>query len=348
MATIRKIRNKYQAIIRKGKYKGKPLTKTFTKKGLALAWANKIETEIEQGAFHDERSTNTVLFNDLVNKYYSEYVSTLSENTQKVENYRKNAICNYFSKKTLNQVDNELIYQYGKFRLKTIKADAMIKDLTMLSGVYRFCIDVWDIPVKQNEAKVARSRLQSSGLMNSANKQRVNRVTNEDYEKIRRYQSANGSVIKYLALFAIETGMRRSELANMEWRDIDLAHSVYFLPKEKSDNKKKTNTKGRIVPLTFRAKAVLRLLRLSNKGDRVWPWQDVNSLTRENRKMLDRLGIKHIRLHDYRHEFGSTQADNDVDIRISASAMGHSDLRSVARYSHPDMIKNASKIKGRR
>jgi integrase len=135
----------------------------------------------------------------------------------------------------------------------------------------------------------------------------------------------------------------------MLWKDVDLLHNVYHLPKEKSDHTKKVKRDGRIVPLTFRAKAVLRLLGIEKRHyPYVWGWRDPSSLSRANAKMLKKLNIQNVRLHDYRHEFGSTQADNQVDMRITAAAMGHSDLRSMARYSHPDMIKHAKMIKGKR
>jgi integrase len=246
-------------------------------------------------------------------------------------------------------VDADTVLNYIKQRLETVKPDTVIKEINVISGIYKFAQTVWNLPVKQNHGKEGRSIANSIGLLKGANVQRISRLTDSQYEKIRKYQAKNGSLVKFACLLAIETGMRRSELTNMEWRHVDLLHGVYHLPKEKSDHSKKIYQKGRIVPLTFRARAILRLLSINKDNyPYVWSWRDPTSFTRANRKMLNKLGIDNVRLHDYRHEFGSVQADNEVDIRITASAMGHVDLRSMARYSHPDMIKHAKMIKGRR
>ena len=134
----------------------------------------------------------------------------------------------------------------------------------------------------------------------------------------------------------------------MKWADVKKGY--YELPKEKSDHTKRVKRKGRIVPLTPRAMAILRMVKRvsSFADDNIWDWRDPKSLSRAMKRMCDRLGIEGLRLHDLRHEFGSQQADHSVDIRLSSAAMGHTDLRSMARYSHPDLKKLGGAIKGRK
>lgn len=51
MATIRKLRSKWQAQVR---IKGhKPQAKSFTLRSDAVAWARQVETEIQRGLFVD-------------------------------------------------------------------------------------------------------------------------------------------------------------------------------------------------------------------------------------------------------------------------------------------------------
>ena len=253
----------------------------------------------------------------------------------------------------MDKFDSKYIFNYGVNRLADIKADALIKEMAILSGVFKFAKVSWGINVRQNEAVEARSMLNTLGYLKGANMQKKRRVSDHEYMTIRNYKTRTFTPAKYAFLFAIETGMRRSEIVNMVWERVDFSRSCYFLESEKSDHTKKTNERGRIVPLTFRAKAVLRLVRviMKNKGkltNKVWTWQRPDSLTTAMTRFRERTGLEEISLHSFRHEFGGAQADNDVDIRISSAAMGHSDLRSIQRYTKPDMIKNAHKIKGRR
>jgi integrase len=359
MATIRKLRNKYQVIIKRGEYKHKPLVKTFAKKTLATLWANKIESQIDSGDTYDGRDIKNVLVADLLNRYKEEQVSTFARTSKESQGYIVKAMAKRFSDITLNLFDSKFIFAYGVKRLaptdpdtKPIKADALIKELAILSGVFKFAKVSWGINVKQNEAVEARSMLNTLGYLKGANIQKKRRVSDDEYTKIRQYQTRTFTPAKYAFLLAIETGMRTAELVGMQWDRVYMKEGYYQLESEKSDYTKKTNEKGRVVPLTLRAGALLRLVRyiMRSKGkltNKVWTWQRADSLTNAMRRFCERTGIKGLSMHSFRHEFGGMQADNDVDIRISSAAMGHSDLRSVQRYTKPDMIKNAHKIKGR-
>jgi len=359
MATIRKLRNKYQVIIKRGEYKHKPLVRTFAKKTLATQWANKIESQIDSGDTFDERDIRKVLVADLLLRYKIEQVSTFAKTSKESQGYIVEAMRKRFTDITLNLFDSKFIFAYGLKRLsptdpdiKPIKADALIKELAILSGVFKFAKVSWNINVRQNEAIEARSMLNTLGYLKGANIQKKRRITDFEYQKIRNYETRTFTPAKYAFLLAMETGMRRSELVGMLWDRVYLKEGYYLLESEKSDHTKKTDEKGRVVPLTSRAVAVLRLVRfiMRSKGkltNKVWTWKRPDSLTTAMTRFKERTGVENLSMHSFRHEFGGMQADNDVDIRISSAAMGHSDLRSVQRYTKPDMIKNAHKIKGR-
>lgn len=352
MASIREITGKkgttYQVTIRLGKYKTKPLIKSFTKKTIATQWASKMETEIRAGKHIDMRGTELVFVRDLLTKYNDEYVSTLAKATQENQGYVIDGLIKRFHSVKFSNFDAQCIYESMKIRLKDVSPDTVIKELTILTGLFKFAQMDWKLPVKQNEAREARSMLSTLGFLKGSNIQRVNRVDDKEYDLIRNYQPSKFTLVKWAALFKIETGMRRTELCQMKW--VDVHKGYYELPKEKSDSSKKVNRKGRIVPLTRRAMAILRIVKkiTTYHDGNIWYWGDPKSLSRAMKRMCGRLGIEGLRLHDLRHEFGSQQADASVDIRLSAAAMGHADLRSVARYSHPDLKKMGGAIKGRR
>jgi integrase len=352
MASFREITGKkgttYQVTIRLGKYKTKPLIKSFTKKTIANQWASKMETEIRAGKHIDMRGNELVFVRDMLTKYNDDYVSTLARTTQENQGYVIDGLKTRFHNTKFSNFDAQYIYESMKVRLQSVSADTVIKELTILTGLFKFAQMDWRLPVKQNEAREARSMLSTLGFLKGSNIQRVNRVSDHDYDLIRNYRPNKFTLVKWAALFKMETGMRRTELCQMEWSDVKKGY--YELPKEKSDSSKRVNRKGRIVPLTIRARAVLWYVKkiTGNSHGYIWEWRDPKSLSRAMKRMCDRLSIEGLRLHDLRHEFGSQQADASVDIRISAAAMGHSDLRSVARYSHPDLKKLGGAIKGRK
>ena len=67
MATIRKLRGKWQAIIRT---RGVHNSRVFTKKALASQWANKVEAEIINGTYEDNNELVKMSVRELIDLYY--------------------------------------------------------------------------------------------------------------------------------------------------------------------------------------------------------------------------------------------------------------------------------------
>lgn len=66
MATIRKLRNKWQAQVR---LKGhKPQAKSFTLKSDAVAWARMIDAEIQRGVFVDTSIAERMSVSDAIER----------------------------------------------------------------------------------------------------------------------------------------------------------------------------------------------------------------------------------------------------------------------------------------
>ena len=67
MATIRKLRGKWQAIIRT---RGISTSRVFTKKQLASQWANKVEAEIVTGTYENNNELVKMSVKELMELYY--------------------------------------------------------------------------------------------------------------------------------------------------------------------------------------------------------------------------------------------------------------------------------------
>ena len=67
MATIRKLRGKWQAIIRT---RGIKTSRVFTKKQLASQWGNRVEAEIINGTYQDNNELIKISVRELIDLYY--------------------------------------------------------------------------------------------------------------------------------------------------------------------------------------------------------------------------------------------------------------------------------------
>lgn len=126
------------------------------------------------------------------------------------------------------------------------------------------------------------------------------------------------------------TGCRYSEIAGLQWDEVQLAASIVML--------KDGKTGARPVFLSDDAAALIaRVDRISGS-----PW--VFPATRGNghyqgtprvwRLVLKTAGLSSVRIHDLRHTFASTALAGGASLEIIAKLLGHRETRTTARYAH--------------
>lgn len=130
----------------------------------------------------------------------------------------------------------------------------------------------------------------------------------------------------YLALYA---GLRLSEIAALEWSDIDL-HKRTILVR---DGK---NGKDRTVPIN---KTLLHELQQVSESERSGAVAGLLGGVCGSRKglchvfdrWLDGLGVK-VTAHQLRHTFATELLDRGVDLRYIQELLGHEDIATTQRY----------------
>ena len=159
-----------------------------------------------------------------------------------------------------------------------------------------------------------------------------------------RIVSASESpVLSDIIRFALETGMRRSELAGMTRTLVDLKKRTVTLPETKNGEK-------RIVPLSMEALRILSTLSRRIDG-KVWGMEPdsitqafIRALTRARatyEKECEEKGEKpnssflaDLTFHDLRHEATSRFFEKGLNPMQVAAITGHKTLQMLKRYTH--------------
>jgi integrase len=135
-------------------------------------------------------------------------------------------------------------------------------------------------------------------------------------------------------LLSLHTGLRRGELLQLEWEDIDFERRNLTVRSESAKS-----SKARHVPLNNMAYDVLKRWRKHNaKAVHVFPGKDgddaVKSLKTSWLGLILKAKITKFRWHDMRHTFASKLVMKGIDLNTVRELLGHSDIKMTLRYAH--------------
>lgn len=130
-----------------------------------------------------------------------------------------------------------------------------------------------------------------------------------------------------MTLLALNTGLRRGELVQLRWQDIDLTARRLTV---RAGYAKSGRT--RHVPLNSEVVSVLKSYRgqLSGAG-RLF---SVAGIGKAWERLMQAAGVEDFRFHDLRHTFASKLAMGGIDLNTIRELLGHGDIKMTLRYAH--------------
>lgn len=152
------------------------------------------------------------------------------------------------------------------------------------------------------------------------------------------------SAIPYLRpiiVTALNTGMRRGEILNLKWSDVDLTNNLITVNQTNSKSKK-----ARRVYINSTLRKLLLELKLKSAGSEYVFLDDKGNRLREIKNGFNaacrRAGIQRLRFHDLRHTAATRMIENGASIVAVSKILGHGDIKTTMRYTHPeDSIRDA-------
>jgi integrase len=144
-----------------------------------------------------------------------------------------------------------------------------------------------------------------------------------------------------LVVLLLDTGARYSEIANIEWRRIDLTERTIHLWRSKVQNETVLYQTDRVFEVLLR--------RAANKStDYVFNNRDGGARgysTKSIRKAILRAGLQNCRVHTLRHTHASRLIQNGMGIYEVREILGHSNIQTTLRYAHLESRQVTSKAR---
>ena len=311
---------------------------TFDRKTDAKEWANRVESEMRSGRYRSESEARRRTFGEMIDRYVSDVLPTKGKGTRIVQGPQYQRWKDELGPRLLSEVtprviaearDNLLREQTVRGRQRT--TSTVVRYLAALSHCYSIAIKEWDW-VDDNPVRRITMPKEPSGRTRFLS----------DEERVSLLNACHESQNPYLytiVVLALSTGMRRSEIMNLRWDQVDLNREVIRLLPE--DTK---NATSRAVPIA--GPALIELQKLSESKVRSFSnlvFPAPNAIPGEERPIdiqsawkaaLQRAAITDFRFHDLRHSAASYLAMNGATLAEIAEILGHKTLQMVKRYAH--------------
>ena len=133
---------------------------------------------------------------------------------------------------------------------------------------------------------------------------------------------------------ALTTGMRKMEMLNLTWQNIDLKARLIHVEESK-------NGERRSIPINDSLMKELKQIEERNSSERVF--KNLHVPMFHFRKLVEKCEIKNFHFHDLRHTFASWLAIKGVSLYTIKELLGHKSIAMTQRYAHlsPDSRQSA-------
>ncbi|MCG2706883.1 MAG: site-specific integrase [Candidatus Omnitrophica bacterium] len=277
--------------------------------------------EIAEGKHLDIKRTPKTKFEELVSKYFKDYAIPEIKRSWHSDVDTIKVLNRWFGGKYLHEITPELVTKFKVERKREVSVATTNRGLaclrTMLNKAKEWVMFDGDNPV----AKVKLFK---------ENNKRLRFLEQEEIEKLLANCSEH---LKPIVICALHTGMRKSEILHLKWRDCDFRRNIIYVTESK-------NGERREIPMDeFLKKTLIAIPKhpespyiFCNKDGQ--PYGDIKKsfLTAlKNSDIILPLGTK---FHALRHSFASHLVMSGVDLNTVKDLMGHKSIEMTLRYSH--------------
>jgi len=147
--------------------------------------------------------------------------------------------------------------------------------------------------------------------------------------------------------FLYHTGLRKGELMNLTWDDVNLKHDSPTIAIQSKEDWTTKTMKRRVIPLNASAVEIIRRQPRSKRHNYVFSGPGGgqvhrDKIYRELKRVLDALKLEGD-VHKWRHTFASHLVMHGVDIATVSKLLGHHSIEMTMKYAHlaPDHLQAA-------
>ncbi len=284
-------------------------------KKLAKEVLQKRKVQIAENRFLDVKKNQKIRFEDFAQDFIVSYSKPNKRSWWRDAGIVK-LLSGFYGGKYLHEIDVKSIEEYKTLRAKVVKPATVNKELACLKCMLNRAVD-W--------GKLDLNPASRVKLMRENNK----RLRYLEKEEIPRLLDNCSPKLKSIVILALNTGMRKGEIENLKWRDIDFQNSYICITEQKNGEKD-------YIPLNEPSRQALGATPKHPSSPYVFCKKggDTYNLRKSFETALKESGILDFHFHDLRHTFASHLAMSGVDLNTVRELMRHKDFHTTLRYAH--------------
>jgi excisionase family DNA binding protein len=274
-----------------------------------------------QGKFPWKAKNLRMTFLEMADLFLEKYSKVNKRGWKKSDRVYLKKLKAFFGGKKLADISAQMIEEYKQKRLSDgLKKSSVNRELSCLRKIFNVAI-AWGYASDNPVTKV--KFFSENGFL------RTRVLTEEEEVKL---LDACPSYLKQMVIFALHTGMRKGEILNLKWQDVDFDKKEIRIMESKSG-------KGRVIPVNPVLFALLSGLKSQDGStEHVFinpetgkPFVDVK---RSFAGACTKAEIGDLKFHDLRHSFASRLVKKGVDLATTRELLGHSSITTTQRYLH--------------
>lgn len=310
-------------------------TETEDKK-LAKRILDKVKGEIAEEKWFEKLPGEDRTFKETMEKYMAEHsVRNKAPRSYERDKSLRDHLVESFGDLALVEITPRLIAEYKTKRREEGAAPQTINnEISLMSHAFTLAIKEWEW-VKENPVK-------------KVSKEKVNNQIERwlTLEEEKNLLNSSPKWLQEIILFAVNTGLRQSEILDVKWSQVDLNRRTITILEQKNQGKDTLPLNEKALEVLNERKQVhyegVGYVFCTRKTTRI----GARNLLRAFYSATEKSGIENLRFHDLRHTFATRLVQAGVDIYTVQKLGRWKNISMVMRYAHhcPESLRSGVEV----
>lgn len=288
-----------------------------------------VKSDLLHGKYDLLNNKGEMSFSEL-SKGYEQYTKTNNKAWRSHMASLNNHLLPYFKDKKIGEISPFMVEGYRSKRKKCLTVRGTPVSNTTINREIEVLRKMFNIAIDNEWLD-----------KNPASSKKVKKLPEENYrerflsheEEVRLLEACVGdrAYLKPIIICALNTGMRKGEILDLKWSNVDLVKGYIHLLETKSG-------KARKVPISSKLKLILTKLQVNSSSEWVFANPDTNKrfydLKRGFPAVIKQANINDFKFHDLRHTAATRMVHACIDLVVVKEILGHASIETTMRYAH--------------